>query len=237
MDIKEVPILGPDIDGHWYYVAKATAMQDILKPDPKSTILDIGAGSGFFSKWLLKNGSANEAWCVDPSYTRNSDISENGIRLHFRRSINQSNADLVLMMDVLEHVDDDLALLSNYVKKVGNGTRFLITVPAFQCLWSGHDDFLGHKRRYTLAQLEALVRRAGLRVDLGLYYFAFILPIAALARLAKKYIRKSEPPKSQLKIHNPFINYLLGLMCRLELPFIRANRLCGLSIFCYATKI
>jgi hypothetical protein len=145
------------------------------------------------------------------------------------------DADLVLLMDVLEHVDDDVGLLKAYVDKVPSGSRFLITVPAFQFLWSGHDDFLEHKRRYTLAQLEAVVRNTGLTVKQGAYYFGLVFPIAATLRLLPKGAQPS-PPRSQLKQHHPLVNTMLKTLCSVELPFMGANRLAGLTVFVLAQK-
>jgi hypothetical protein len=79
----------------------------------------------------------------------NSDIPKTGEErigkpLLFRRSVDQSDADLVLLMDVIEHVEDDVGLVREYANKVAPGTRFITTVPAFMWLWSGHDVFLEH---------------------------------------------------------------------------------------------
>ena len=126
---------------------------------------------------------------MDISYKADSDGSENNKPIHYRRSVNSSDADLVLLMDVLEHVDNDVALLEAYDVKVPHGTRVLITVPAFMFLWSGHDEFLVHKRRYTLTQLEKSVRNAALRVKHVTYRFALVFPIAAILRLAQNAIR------------------------------------------------
>ena len=82
---------------------------------------------------------------------------ETGKPIHFRREIGELHADVVLLMDVLEHVEDDVGLLRQYVEKVPSGARFLISVPAFQVLWSDHDVFLEHKRRYTVAKVEHVV--------------------------------------------------------------------------------
>ena len=187
MDLKEIDILGSDIEGHWYYHSKARAMMRLLEGSTPSKILDVGAGSGFFSRHLLKHSAAEEAWCVDISYDTDFDSYEAGKAVYFRRSIGSLKADLVLLMDVLEHVDDDVGLLKNYKNKVPRNSRFLISVPAFQFLWSGHDDFLDHKRRYTLDQLEKVVRNAGLKVKHGVYYFGMIFPIAATLRLVRNY--------------------------------------------------
>ncbi|OOL34484.1 bifunctional 2-polyprenyl-6-hydroxyphenol methylase/3-demethylubiquinol 3-O-methyltransferase UbiG [Pseudomonas sp. FSL W5-0299] len=235
MDLKETDILGSSIDQHWYYASKAAATTRMLGNTPVTRILDVGAGSGFFSHHLLRHSAAREAWCVDISYDQDSDATTAGKPVHYRRGIDSVDADLVLLMDVLEHVDDDVGLLKAYVDKVPSGSRFLMTVPAFQFLWSGHDDFLEHKRRYTLAQLETVARDAGLNVKQGAYYFGLVFPIAATLRLLPKGAQPS-PPRSQLKQHHPLVNTVLKTLCRVELPFMGANRLAGLTVFVLAQK-
>ncbi len=235
MDLKETEILGADIGKHWYYRSKASAMIALLGNRDVQRILDVGAGSGFFSRHLLANTGVREAWCVDISYETDSDASEAGKPVYYRRSIEQLNADLVLLMDVLEHVDDDRGLLRDYVNRVPAGSRFLITVPAFQWLWSGHDEFLEHKRRYTLKQLENVVGEAGLRVRQTHYHFGAVLPLAAALRLGER-LRGPQPARSQLARHGVFSNALLSALCRAELPFSRLNRVGGLSVLCLAEK-
>lgn len=235
MDLKETDILGSSIDQHWYYASKAAATSRLLGSTPIKKILDVGAGSGFFSHHLLSHSTASEAWCVDISYDADTDASTAGKPVHYRRAIDTVDADLVLLMDVLEHVDDDVGLLKAYVEKVPSGSRFLMTVPAFQFLWSGHDDFLEHRRRYTLAQLETVARAAGLTVQQGAYYFGLVFPIAATLRLLPKGAQSS-PPRSQLKRHHPLVNTVLKTLCSIELPFMNANRLAGLTVFVLAQK-
>lgn len=237
MDVKETDILGADIDQHWYYYAKARAMTQLLGKQTFKKILDVGAGSGFFSRHLLRHTDSTEAWCIDTSYKVDSNEKIANKSVYFRRSVNAIDADLVLLMDVLEHVDDDVALLREYVDKVANGTRFLITVPAFQFLWSGHDDFLEHKRRYTLSQLEGVIEKSGLKVKKRFYYFFVVFPIAASIRLIQKIKPKKNLPKSQLSKHNPIVNAIFKLLCVMELPFMRFNRTAGLTVFCLAEKM
>lgn len=235
MDLKETDILGDSIDEHWYYCCKAAATRSLLGDAPIRRILDVGAGSGFFSHHLLTHTDAHEAWCVDISYPADASATSAGKPVHYRRSIDSIDADLVLLMDVLEHVDDDLGLLKSYVDKVPSGSRFLMTVPAFQFLWSGHDDFLEHKRRYTLAQFEILAGDAGLTVQRGAYYFGAVFPIAAALRLMPQGSPTAQP-QSQLKLHHPWVNSVLKTLCRLELPLMGRNRLAGLSVFVLAQK-
>jgi len=232
MDLKETDILGDNIGEHWYYCSKAAATRRMLGEAPIKRILDVGAGSGFFSHHLLTHTAAREAWCVDISYPADFSATTAGKPVHYRRAIDSVDADLVLLMDVLEHVDDDLGLLKSYVDKVPSGSRFLMTVPAFRFLWSGHDDFLEHKRRYTLGQFEALTEKAGLTVERGAYYFGAVFPMAVASRL----IPGSSTPRSQLKKHHPLVNALLKALCRLELPLMNLNRVAGLSVFVLARK-
>jgi SAM-dependent methyltransferase len=212
-------------------------MQSYLGDILPKQILDIGAGSGFFSKQLLRRTSAENAICVDTGYQVERDEIFASKSIQFRKQYGSISADLVLLMDVLEHVDDDIGLLKEQISKVPSGTRFLITVPAFAFLWSEHDEFLEHKRRYTLGQLEGLVRETGLIIERGSYYFGFIFPFAAVVRLIGKWSRYAiTGPKSDLKQHSRFINRVLSFICRLELPFLPYNRLAGLSAFCLARK-
>lgn len=236
MDLKETDILGDRIGEHWYYVSKARAMQRMLGTQPIRQVLDVGAGSGFFSRYLLANTALESACCVDTSYRADGDETEAGKPILFRTGVDQCDCDLVLMMDVLEHVEDDVGLLVSYRDKVPPGSRFLISVPAFQWLWSDHDVFLEHQRRYRLTQLEAVVEQAGLRVITGTYYFAAVFPLAALLRLAGKVRKSSAQPRSQLKLHHPVSNTLLALASQWELPLMSLNRGFGLTIFCLAEK-
>lgn len=237
MDLKETDILGEHICDHWYYRSKRAAMQKFLGEIRPTSILDVGAGSGFFSRALLDRTGATTAWCVDISYPQDSDELAGSKPIHFRRSVEQLDTDLVLLMDVLEHVDDDVGLLADYVGKVPSGSHFLISVPAFQFLWSDHDIFLEHKRRYRLHEIEAVAQKAGLEVLRGSYYFGAVFPIAASLRLLERGRGHAErQPRSQLKRHSPMVNAMLNALSAVELPALAFNRFAGLTAFCLARK-
>lgn len=233
MDLKEEDILGADIGRHWYYRSKAAALRRMVGALGARHILDVGAGSGFFSRHLLAEGGAQSALCVDIGYAVDRDDSANGKPVMYRRDTGSTDCDLVLMMDVLEHVDDDRGLVRHYADKVPSGAHFLATVPAFRFLWSGHDVFLEHKRRYTLAEIEATMRDSGLQVVHGAYYFGSVFPLAAVVRLTE---RNTAEPRSSLKKHGAFTNSLLTAACAAELPVFPINRLAGLSAFVLARK-
>lgn len=237
MDLKEADILGEYIPEHWYYRTKSAAMKKLVADLGTVSILDVGAGSAFFSRALLECTAATEAWCVDISYTAEHEDQCNGKPIHFRRSVGRLECDLVLLMDVLEHVADDVGLLAEYVAKVPSGAHFLISVPAFQFLWSQHDVFLEHHRRYRLPQIESVARRAGLEVLKGSYFFGAVFPIAATLRLLERHRgTRDHQPASQLKRHSRMVNATLAGLSTLELPLLPFNRCAGLTAFCLARK-
>lgn len=225
LDLKETEALGGDVGRHWYYAAKARMLAASV--EPVDCVLDVGAGSGFFSRWLLREGLAKRAICVDPFYAVDHDETEAGRPIQFRRKVEACEADLLLLMDVMEHVDDDQGLLSHYMSMLRPGGRCFITVPAFQSLWSAHDVFLEHKRRYTLKQIESVVAASGGRDVSGHYYYGAVLPLAYLVRRLR---RDATPDRSDLSLQPAPVNAMLSAICRLERLVMRSNRLGGLSV-------
>jgi SAM-dependent methyltransferase len=236
MDLKEEDLLGNAAGEHWYYRAKAAALLRDLGGLTARRVLDIGAGSGFFSRFLLARAVAESAMCVDIGYTQDRDEICNGKPLQFRRAVAENGADLVLAMDVMEHVADEEALMRPVIDAVASGTRFVVTVPAFRFLWSDHDVFLGHYRRYTLTEIETTLRRCGLSVDWGHYYYAAVFAPAAAVRLMGRLRRRRAAPKSQLRKHSVLTNAVLTGLCALERPIMRFNRLFGLTAVAGARK-
>jgi hypothetical protein len=184
---------------------------------------------------LLCRTNATSATCIDTAYDRDCEDVVCGKPIAFTRSPERVDADVVLFMDVLEHVDDDLAVLRSYAGSARPRTRFVITVPAFQSLWSAHDDFLAHRRRYRLTHIRKVVSAAGLTVVDGFYFFAAILPPVALYRRWRGPAGRAATA-SDLRRHHPVTNAVLTLVCGLETHLARRNHLGGLTIFVVADK-
>ncbi|MGD9801658.1 MAG: class I SAM-dependent methyltransferase, partial [Parvularculaceae bacterium] len=176
MDLKEEKAIGGDPASHWYYISKGKAIRSLIGEGPYASILDVGAGSGVFSRMLTQAGVADEAVCVDPNYSDEFLARPGDGKIDYMRAIDESDAALVMMIDVIEHVDDDVALMSDYVRMTKPGAKFLISVPAFNFLWSAHDVFLEHRRRYTLQSLERAVSAAGLEPVKLCYFFGMLFP-------------------------------------------------------------
>lgn len=239
MDVKEQDILGERIATHWYYVAKGTALLQFLGGCAAHEVLDVGAGSGFFSRKLLCAGLCRSATCVDIAYEADRTELQCGRPIAFVRSLECVTQDLILMMDVIEHVDDDVGLIRSYTDRMPPGALVLVTVPAFQALWSGHDVFLEHKRRYTMAGLHRTLGKAGLEAIRSRYFFCALLPAVGVMRLWGRLRLASSgfTPRSDLRLHAPWINTLLTVIHEFERrTLFRINRLAGLTIFCLARR-
>lgn len=239
MDLKEEEILGDKIHTHWYYVSKGKAMRKFLEGVEVPEVLDVGAGSGIFSRQLLDHNMAQTAVCVDPGYEKETEELHNEKKISFVKSIDKTTQKLILMMDVLEHVPDDVALLKEYADTMPDDGQVLITVPAFQFMWSGHDVFLEHYRRYTIKMMEETITKAGLKPIKSRYFFASLFPIVAAIRLGKKALfdKGKVEAKSELKLYSDAMNKTLIKIHDMERSSIfNFNQGFGLSVFCLCGK-
>ena len=92
---------------------------------------------------------------------------------------------------MIEHLEDDLAALRELRRVVAPGGALLVTVPAYQWLWSGHDEINHHRRRYTRRSLETVAERAGWRQVRTTYFNSLLLPVAILLRVLDRFNRKT----------------------------------------------
>lgn len=238
MDLKEEQAIGGDPGKHWYYIAKGRAIKSMLGEERVEAVLDVGAGSGVFSRQLVGEGFARRAVCVDPNYTDAQIRGSEDPRIVRVRSVPRAEAPVVLMIDVIEHVDDDVGLVSLYAETAPPGARFLISAPAFDFLWSSHDDFLEHRRRYTTGELHYVVERAGLELVDTRYFFGLLFPAVAALRLADRALKGEKAAKeSALKAAPDWLNNALVALHDIErAALFPVNRLAGVTAFCLARK-
>jgi SAM-dependent methyltransferase len=125
---------------------------------------------------------------------------------------------LIIMLDLIEHLDDPVKLLKEYKKYLVDDGVLLILVPSFQSLWSQHDIALGHVKRYTLAILNNETQSAGFRRIREGYLFSVFFPIVFILR---KFFRDNSGnhAESDLKLPNPVINFLCYFLGIVERKF------------------
>ncbi len=141
--------------------------------------------------------------------------------------------DLLVAMDVLEHLEMDGKALEEWSRWVRPGGLVFITVPAFSGLWSRHDEKLGHYRRYTRSALETLARTAGLRTERTRYLFSHAFPavfvLRKLARRLGRPRRAGTAVSTDLRPAPRLLNLALTGLGRLE-AWLGGNPWVGTSV-------
>ncbi len=232
MDLKE---LQSDVNPqeHWYYQTKKSCLLKFFKEKitgfKKVTVIDIGAGSGFFSLELyrLYPEKINKIILVDINYTENEIVETQGKFIQKMQELPSTvENSFIIMMDVLEHIEDDQMFLEQLKIRIMDKSYCFITVPAFQELYSGHDVFLGHYRRYTLRQLQNILRAQGFLINKSYYQYGLIFPIVYVLR---KLNNKPNIAKNDMKSVNPIINSILYNIIGLEMQITHFNKNFGLT--------
>ncbi len=152
-------------------------------------ILDVGCGDGFAGRKVREALNAKELIGVDAHLDEASAkaMSRDGETFVRDGAMVTGLFDVFLFLDVIEHVEDDVTLLRTYLQPhAAKGALALVTVPAFQSLFSRHDVALRHFRRYSVAQLRQRLAMAGLTIERDGYWFGSLLPARAVSLLSEK---------------------------------------------------
>lgn len=227
---------------HWWFVARRRIMREVVRriapPAGRPRVVDVGCGTGANVAAL-----AGEYECVG------IDTSEAGIALARSRfpgvryvhgrapedlGPGLDGADVVLLMDVMEHVPDDFLFFSRIFAAARPGTQFVVTVPAVPALWSQHDESFGHFRRYTPERLLRVWRDLPAQVRLLSYANTRLYPaIRAVRALNRLRGRSGGRAGTDLSVPPAPLNGALEavfageagrLLARLDRPAARAGR-------------
>jgi SAM-dependent methyltransferase len=225
-------------DRHWWYRGRRTVLDGVIKGlglAPRPRILDAGCGSGRNMVDLARYGTVTGV-----------ELSETSVELARARGCGEVIAGSVLEMpfpddsfelavslDVIEHLDDDLAALRELRRTVAPGGALLITVPAYQWLWSGHDEVNHHHRRYTRRSLQRVGEQAGWTQARTTYFNSVLLPVAIALRVLDR-VNRAKTTESSLDLWVPPepLNWLLERPLAAEAALIsRGGRIpAGLSL-------
>ena len=237
-----------EVEGtHWWFVGRRRILESFVRricQDLKRElnvlrprILDVGCGTGANLELL---GQFGEAHGVDVSEDALAFCRARGLEnvKHGeaeRLPYEDNSFDLVTGLDVVEHLDDDAAGLSEMRRVLKPGGRALLFVPAFMFLWGVQDDVSHHRRRYTIPTLRRAVNAAGLEVERTTYanitFFAPILLGRALMKVT------GLRPASENNINVSALNGVFGRILGAESAFLsRLNFPFGVSALCVARK-
>jgi SAM-dependent methyltransferase len=176
---------------HWWFRGRLAVLRAVLPgvlPARPGRLLELGCGSGNMLEMLNEFGEAvgMEADPVLVAAARAAGLDARCGTLPDDLLVPAGWADVVLLLDVLEHLDDEAGALATARRALAPDGALVVTVPAYAWLWSGHDVALGHRRRYTAGRLRAAVADAGFRVARVTYFSTLLFPALALMRMAKR---------------------------------------------------
>ena len=192
---------------HWWYRARRDVLADYItryaRLPKDAAILEIGCGTGHNLPMLAQFGSI-DAIEIDPvargiaSERLGRDVGK--APLPTLAGVERGKYDMVAVLDVVEHIADDVGALRAIAECLKPGGQVLITVPAHQWLWSAHDVVNHHQRRYSKGTLNAALEKAGLKARKMRWFNSLLFPLAAASRIAGRITGKddsddSPPPK------------------------------------------
>ncbi len=226
---------------HFWFKSRRNFITNWLSSaDKTSQILDIGCSSGILLSELIKTGfKADNLYGID--------ISEKAIKLCKNRGINNvyvmdaqdikldKKFDFIIASDCLEHLKNDKEALQNWFTLLKKNGKLIVFVPAFNFLWSTHDEVNMHYRRYTKTELEQKLTNSAFNIEKSSYWNFFLFLPIVFVRLIEKIKPNKNANNKQLKIV-PINNSLLKLL-NFEnwlLKFIKFPF--GVSTYCIVTK-
>lgn len=211
---------------HWWFVARREILARVIEtlnlPGPNAAILEIGCGTGANLEMLTRFGTV----CAveHDAFSRGEVRKVTGIDvrdgwLPDQIPFGDRRFDLVCILDVLEHVEDDGGALRTIRHLLAPGGRVLVTAPAYQWMYSSHDRHHHHFRRYTSRQLGRLARASGLVPDRIGYFNTLLFPVAVARRLYSRLRPDSSNDDSLMP--GPLTNSLLRHVFLVEAVVIR----------------
>ena len=230
-------------ENHWWFVTRRNIIVDIIdRFIPKGqnyNIVDLGCCTGGMLKYLARYGVV---YGVDSSEEALAFCKMEGLHNLKKAEIENTQYpaetfDLVLGLDILEHCDDDLAAFREIFRICKKGGYCILTVPAYQFLFSDHDVAAHHRRRYSFRDLRSKFEKIGFSVIRATYFNTLLFPVAFCFRILHNLLKSfcfSKNISTDFVYTVPrFLNMVLGAIFGLEKYLLRIlNFPFGLSLLC-----
>ena len=217
-------------DQHWWFVARRSIIEQVIRNlnlPADAEIFEAGCGTGGNLAMLSHHGRVYGMELNETARNFASDLQIGEIQPGFLPDnipFPDQNFDLIVLLDVLEHLEEDTASLQALSRKLKPSGWLLITVPAYPWLWSKHDELLHHKRRYLLNNLRQIVGNAGYNVDFASHFNFVLFPLIAVVILVQRLFNKGGNEQNiPARLINQILTFLFGierhLIGRLSIPF------------------
>lgn len=212
-------------DRHWWYRGRRRVLERVigdLRLPARARILDAGCGSGRNMVEFARHGTVTG---IELSHTsvclaREREAGEVVEGSVLDMAFDADAFDMAASLDVIEHLQDDLQALRELRRVVAPGGSLLVTVPAYQWLWSGHDEINHHHRRYRRRSLQRAGEQAGWQQVRTTYFNSLLLPAAILLRVLDRFSRKTTESSLDLWVPPEPLNWLLERPLALEAALI-----------------
>jgi SAM-dependent methyltransferase len=224
-----------EVEGtHWFYAGKRRIVFDCLRRlkalRPDGILIDCGAGTGRFVQEAARECTAIAVDDHDESLEMaRKRLGPKSVRRGSCTALpfDDASADIVTALDVIEHVEDDRQAIAEMLRILKPGGVMVITVPAFQALWSDWDVALHHFRRYRRSGLQALLSGAGLEVVRCDYINVLAFPAVWILRKWRTWFparARGAGPRAEERIPPAWLNGLLfasfvGLASQMAISF------------------
>lgn len=225
---------------HWWYRARRDILADYLSRfanlPADARILEIGCGTGHNLPMLATFGEV-DGLEIDPAArafaAQRLGKPVGAAPLPGLPGVPRGHYHLIAVLDVVEHIDDDVAALKAMAACLAPGGKILVTVPAHQWMWSAHDVVNHHHRRYSKATLKRAIAAAGLQPQKLGYFNSLLFPLAAGARVMGRVMGRDDSDDSPPPLA---INALFERIFRLERHMVgRVPMMPGVSIVTLAS--
>jgi SAM-dependent methyltransferase len=229
---------------HWWFVARRDVIKSFIKMQmlqvSTDKVLEIGCGVGGNVALLSQSGHYRGIDMHKPAIDY---CSEKYPQFEFQctrvedipQEFNSNKFDSIYILDVLEHIDDQVAILNSAQNYLTQSGKILVTVPAFEFLWSPHDEFVHHVRRYTKAGLKRVLVDAGYKVDRISYFNSILFPLALTQRLGMRLLNRKL--STHLSTPPAMVNWLFKVIFTQEAWILkRTNLPVGLSIIAVVSQ-
>ncbi len=240
-------------DQHWWFATRTWSLLNLLDANLSRRdleVLDIGCGAGNMIHHLSRYGRVRgidvDARPVAMAQARGYDVRQGdptgGI------AFPDSSFDLVTILDVIEHIDEDEQVLHEASRVLRSNGLIVISTPAFQWLWSHNDELNAHKRRYSANELRERLERAGFRIRRMTFGFFLVFPLSAPMILLRNRLGKKpnlsshhfeeEAYQVEMEPVSSWLNTVLRGVGRIEAAMVsRMNLPIGTSLMCVAEKV
>ena len=214
----------------WFKYRNSCIEKIIENSGINGEIADIGGGNGFVSKMMQEIGM--DVMLVEPGENGVINAKKRGIKKiicgAFDREMFEEEIENAGLFDVLEHIEDDKKFIEDIYRIIRKNGKIIITVPAFNLLWSNEDEEVGHFRRYRLKEIEKTVENAGFKIEYSSYLFSFLwIPLFLLRTIPSFFgVRKKSSEERIEKEHRAgvFVDRVLRYFEKLESKKIEKSK-------------